>query len=272
MGDASHLRKRRLRFLKRRKARKKKTSMTMMEHLGELRRRLVVSLVAFLSLSILAFIFYEPLLEFVREPLCEVPPRLLGDQGCELVFGRVMGGFLFRLKLTALAGLVLTSPVWLYQVWAFITPGLTATEKKYAIPFAVSSFILFAAGATAAYLTLPTGIRILVQIAGEGLEPLLQAEEYLNFVGLMFLGFGFMFELPLVLFFLGLAGIVTVDMLRKQRKVALVSIVALSAVITPSQDPYTLLVLALPLYLLYELTILILRLVNRRRAKAKASV
>lgn len=270
MSNASHLRRRRLRFRQRKKT--KKSAMSMMEHLSELRRRLMVSLIAFMLISIVAFVFYEPLLEFVREPLCELPPELLGDQGCELVFGRVIGGFMFRLKLTALAGFCLAAPVWLYQIWAFITPGLTSKEKKYAIPFAISSFVLFAAGSTVAYLTLPTGIRILIQVAGEGLTPLLQAEEYLNFVGLMFLGFGVMFELPLILFFLGLAGIVTVDMLRKQRKVALVSIVALSALITPSQDPYTLLVLAVPLYLFYELTILVLRLINRRRAKAKASV
>ena len=270
MGDPSNLRRRRLRF--RKKKRSKSAAMTMMEHLGELRRRLIISVSAFLLISIGAFIFYAPLLELIRQPLCDVPRELLGRQGCDLVFSRVFGGFLFRLKLTALAGIVMTSPVWLYQIWAFVTPGLTVKEKKYAIPFAISSFLLFAAGATVAYLSLPTGIRILLEIAGEGVEPLLQAEEYLNFVGLMFLGFGLMFELPLILFFLGLAGIVTVDQLKKHRRAALVGIVALAALITPSQDPYTLLVLAGPLYLLYELTIVILRLINRRRAKAGRSV
>lgn len=268
MGDPSNLRRRRLRF--RRKKKPLRSTMTMIEHLGELRRRLMVSLTAFLLISIVAFIFYEPLLEFIRQPLCKVPPELLGDQGCNLVFRRILGGFLFRLKLTALAGLCLTSPVWLYQVWAFITPGLTVKEKKYAVPFAICSFLLFAAGGTVAYFSLPTGIRILVEIAGPGLDPLLEAEEYLNFVGLMFLGFGFMFELPLILFFLGLAGIVTVEMLGRQRRLAVVLIVALAAVVTPSQDPYTLLVLSVPLYLLYELTIVVLRIVNRRRAKAAA--
>ena len=267
---AENLRKRRLRF--RRKKKSRTSTMSMVDHLRELRRRLIVSMLAFFAISVVAFIFYEPLLEFVRQPLCEVPPRLLGDQGCDLVFSRVFGGFLFRLKLTALAGVVLTSPVWLYQIWAFITPGLTVKEKKYAIPFAVSSFLLFAAGGTVAYLTMPTGIRILMQIAGDGLEPLLQAEEYLNFVGLMFLGFGLMFELPLILFFLGLAGIVTPEMLRSQRRLALVLIVALAALVTPSQDPYTLLVLAVPLYLLYELNIVVLRIIGRRRAKRSSSL
>ena len=269
MGDPSNLRKRRLRF--RRKRQSKRSTMTMIEHLGELRRRLIVSLVAFFLISIVAFVFFEPLKDFIREPLCKVPREKLGELGCDLVFRKVLGAFMFRLKLTALAGLVLTSPIWLYQIWAFITPGLTMKEKKYAIPFAVSSFILFVAGGTVAYLMLPTGMSLLIGFAGEGVTPLLEAEEYLNFVGLMFLGFGFMFEVPLILFFLGLAGIVTVEMLKKQRRLALVLIVAMAALVTPSQDPYTLLVLAIPLYLLYELVIVILRLVARRRAKAGAA-
>lgn len=246
--------------------------MTVMEHLGELRRRLVVSLLAFLAISVAAFIFYEPLLAFIRQPLCDLPARLLGPQGCQLVFVKVMGGFLFRLKLTALAGLLFAAPVWIYQIWAFVTPGLTAREKRYAVPFVLSSVILFATGGFVAYSTLPVGIRLLVSIGGGGLVPLLGAEEYLNFIGLMFLGFGAMFEIPVVLFFLGLAEIITVDMLRKQRKVALVSLVALAAIVTPSQDPYTLLVLAVPLYGLYEVTILLLRLVMRRRSRAGQSV
>ncbi len=269
MSEASELRRRRLRF---RRHKKQSAAMTMMEHLAELRRRLIVCVTTFLLVSVVAFIFFEPLKDLVREPLCQVPRKYLGELGCDLFTRRVMGAFMFRLKLTALAGVVLSSPVWLYQIWAFVTPGLTVKEKRYAIPFAISSFVLFIAGGTVAYLMLPTGIRLLLGFAGEGVSPLLEAEEYLNFVGLMFLGFGLMFELPLILFFLGLAGVVTVDTLRKQRRLAVVLIVALAAIVTPSQDPYTLLVLSVPLYLLYELNILVLRLIERRRAKAKASV
>ncbi|HET7483694.1 MAG TPA: twin-arginine translocase subunit TatC [Actinomycetota bacterium] len=247
-------------------------TMTMMEHLSELRRRLIVSMVAFLIVSTVAFLFYEPLLDFIRRPLCDLPRDLLGPQGCRLVYLKVLGGFLFRVKLTALAGILFTSPVWLYQIWAFITPGLTSKEKRYAIPFVLTSVILFGVGAFFAYVTLPTGIRILVGLGGTSLDPLLGADEYINFVGLMFLGFGVTFELPLVLFFLGLAGILPVETLRKQRKVAIVSITALAAIVTPSQDPYTLLVLAVPLYALYELTIVVLRLITRRRERAKQSV
>ena len=255
----------------RRRRKNRAATMTVVEHLGELRTRLILSLAVFFLLSAGAFFFYNPILEFFRRPLCEMPPELLGPQGCDLVFIRVIGGFLFRLKVTALVGLMLAAPVWLYQIFAFVTPGLTAREKRYAIPFILSSVTLFVIGAALAYLSMPTGLRILVEIAGEGLVPLLGAEEYLSFVGLMLLGFGLMFEVPLILLFLGLAGVLTVAQLRRQRKAAFVIIVALAAIVTPSQDPYTMLVLALPIYGLYELTILVLALVARRRAKAEAA-
>src|ERR671919_2063341 len=270
--EASDLRRRRLRFLKRRRGRRPVSSMTIVEHLDELRSRLIFSGAAFLTISIAAFVFYEPLLDFLTHPLCALPQDILDEmpQGCRLIFTRVIGGFLFRLKVTALAAIIFSSPVWLYQIWAFVTPGLTSKERRYALPFVASSVTLFAIGTAAAYITLPTGLRVLISLAGRDLVPLLGAEEYLNFVGLMLLGFGITFEVPLVLFFLGLVGVITVEQLRSQRKVALVSIVALAAIVTPSQDPYTLLVLAVPIYVLYELTIVALRAVQKRRARRES--
>ena len=240
----------------------------MMEHLGELRNRLIVSGLAFVVLSVIAFIMYEPILALFKEPLCEVPPELLGNQGCELTFFKATGGFNFRLKLTALVGLAVASPVWMYEIYAFVTPALTPKEKRYTIPFLLTAVTLFALGAVLAYFAMPTGLRFLLRIGGEGLNPLLGAEEYLNFVGFMLLGFAVAFELPLVLFFLGLSGAVTIDQLKHQRRIAIVAIVALAAVVTPSQDPYTLMLLATPLYLLYEGTIILLRIIKRNKRKA----
>jgi len=268
MADPSNLRRRRANFLRRRQTRTS-TSMTVVEHLVELRRRLIFSGLAFVVLSTVAFFFYSPILELVRAPLCDLDPELLGPQGCRLVFTKVFGGFMFRLKMTALVGLIVSMPVWLYQLFAFIVPGLTSKERRYAVPFVISSVFLFLVGSTLAYLTMPTGIRILIAIGGEELVPFIEAEQYLNFVGLMFLGFGLTFELPLVLFFLGLAEVVSVEQLREHRRAAFVGIVALSAIITPSQDPYTMLVLAASIYLLYELTILVLKIVLRRRMEQK---
>lgn len=244
-----------------------RTNMDLMGHLRELRRRMVLSLGAFIGLSVIAFFFYPVLLELIRRPLCALDPSYLGPQGCDLIFTKVGGGFAFRLKVTALAGIFLAAPVWLYQLWAFVTPGLTKREKKYALPFVFTSVLLFIAGGAIAYLALPQGLRLLLTIGGEGLVALLDAEKYLSFVGLMVLGFGVMFEMPIFLFFLGLVGVLTSTQLRKQRRLAGVSIVALAAVVTPSQDPYTLLALSVPLYLLYESTIIALRLVDKGRAK-----
>ena len=242
--------------------------MSMVDHLGELRSRIMKSLAAFIVISIAAFFFYEPILEFFRSPLCEVDPDRLGPQGCDLIFNKLIGGFNFRLKMTALVGIAVTSPVWLYQIWAFVAPALNTKEKRYAIPFMAFSTLLFLMGASVAYFVLPAGINFLVGIGGPDLVPFLGAEEYLNFVGLMLLGFGLMFELPLVLFFLGLIGAVSIEQLRKGRRSAILIIVILAAVITPSQDPYTMLLLSAPLYLFYEITIVLLSLVLKRRAKA----
>lgn len=262
--SASNLRKRRFAFMRRRQ-RTTGTHMSMVGHLAELRTRLIVSLAAFLLLSILAFIFYDPIFDFIIEPLCALPPEKLGPQGCKLIQTTPMEGFQVRLKLTAMVGLILASPVWLYQLWAFIVPGLTKQERRYAIPFVVSSVTLFLVGATFAYLLLPTGLRVLIALGGNDLVAFLRADGYINFVGLMLIAFGVTFELPLVLLFLGLAGVLSVETLRKHRKMAIVAIAALSAVVTPSQDPYTMLAMAVPLYLLYEVTILLLRFLTRNR-------
>jgi sec-independent protein translocase protein TatC len=265
MGGASDLVRRRRIFRRRRKRKAAGATMSVMEHLGELRTRLIIAAVAFVAISLVAFFFYEPILEFFRRPLCSVDPDLLGPQGCNLNYFKLLGAFNFRLKMTALVGIALSSPIWLYQVWAFVTPALTSKERRYALPFLITSIVLFLGGAATAYLVLPTGVRFLVAIGGDDLQPLLGAEEYLNFVGLMLLGFGLMFELPMVLFFLGLAGVLSIEQLRASRRVAIVVIVALAAVVTPSQDPYTMLILSIPMYGFYELTILALALVLRRR-------
>ncbi len=267
MGTASDLRKRRLAFLRRRR-RDKPAAMTMMEHLGELRTRLITSAAAFVVVSIVAFIFYDPIFDVLLRPLCALPEDQLGPNGCRLVQLNVLEGFQVRLKLTALVGIAASSPIWLYQLWAFITPALEKREKRYALPFILSSVLLFVGGAFVAYLLLPTGLKILIGLGGENLVPNLRADSYISFIGLMLIAFGVTFELPLLLLFLGLVGVVTPASLRQHRRAAIVSIVALAALVTPSQDPYTMLAMALPLYVLYEVVILILAAVARRRAKA----
>lgn len=265
MAEAEKLRRRRLRFLRRRRRKRAESAMTLVEHLSELRGRIIISALAFAIVSGVAFGLFDPLLNFLLHPLCEMPRHLLGPSGCRLNFFGVVEPFMVRFKVAAMAGIVVSSPVWLYETWAFVVPGLTDTERNYALPFVATSIFLFLVGATFAYLTLPFGLRFLIGIGGPNLTPLLRADNYLNFVGLMIMVFGVTFELPLVLFFLGLARVVTVEQLRQQRRLAIVVIFVIAAVVTPSQDPYTMTIMAVPLYLLYELTIVLLRLLLKRR-------
>lgn len=265
-GEAGNLRRRRLAF--RRKKPPAAPTMSMMEHLSELRTRLIVALVGFGVVSVAAFFFFEPLTDFLLRPLCGLPEDKLGPNGCELVFTSAMEPVSVRLKVTAMAGILASSPLWLYQLWAFIVPGLTPKERKYAIPFVISSVTLFVVGTVFAYVTLPNALEFLVGFGGDNLTPLFAANEYLGFVSIILIIFGVVFELPLLLFFLGLAGVVTLEGLRKARRGALVGITILAAVVTPSQDPYTMLAMSAPLYLFYEAVILLLSLREKRRRKA----
>lgn len=265
MAEGGNLRRRLKIFRNRKKG--PATTMSMMEHLAELRTRLMIALGAFLLISVVAFFFFDQISDFLLRPLCKLPPDRLGPNGCRLVFTSAMEPVTVRLKVTAMVGMVAASPVWLYQLWAFVVPGLTPKEKKYAFPFVASSVTLFLAGASFAYLTLPSALRFLIGFAGDNLIPFFTANEYLGFVGLLIMIFGVVFELPLLLYFLGLAEVVTVEALRKARRPAIVGITVVAAVATPSQDPYTMLAMSVPLYLLYELDIFLLGLREKRKRK-----
>jgi sec-independent protein translocase protein TatC len=241
--------------------------MTMMEHLGELRTRLIVSAAAFLIVSIIAFFLFQPIATFLLRPLCSLPRKQLGPQGCKLIVTGVLEPFLVRLKVTAVVAMIATSPVWLYELWAFISPGLRSNEKRLAGPFVGSSVALFAFGGVFAYLTLPFGLRFLLGLGGGDLIPFLKADAYLNFVLLLIVAFGITFELPMLLLFLALAGIVSLEQLVHHRKSALVAAFVIGAVVTPTQDPYTMSAMAIPLYLLYEVVIVVLRIRARRSAR-----
>ena len=245
--------------------------MTVIEHLDELRSRLIKSLIAFLLISVVAFAFFQPISDFLLRPLCELPADKLGPQGCRLIAVGPLEPFLVRLKVTAIVAIVLSAPIWLYQIWAFVTPGLTLKEKRYAAPFIACSVFLFSLGCFFAYVTLPAALNLLIGLGAGEIVPFFRANDYLNFVGLILLAFGLSFLLPLVLFFLGLAGVVTRDALRSHRRHAMVIIALLAAIITPSQDPYTMLAMAVPLYLLFELVIFLLKFVEKRRAAREAT-
>ena len=237
--------------------------MSLVEHLTELRRRLFVSILAVAAGAVVAFAFYDHILNFTIGPYCELPqpPRPPGP--CSLIITDPLEGFAARLKVATYGGLFLASPVVLYQIWRFITPGLNPNEKRYAIPFVTSSIVLFCVGVLIAKLTFPRALEFLVGVGGPDITAFFSPAKYLRLITLMVLAFGVAFEFPVVLVFLQLARVLTSRRLASWRRAAVVVIFVVAAVITPSQDPYSLLAMAVPMYLFYEASILVGRLLKR---------
>jgi sec-independent protein translocase protein TatC len=233
--------------------------MTVVEHLTELRRRLFICVIAVTLAAIVVYIFSLDIIHF----LIEYYQDAIDDPNRELIFTGPLDAFATRLKVATYGGIALAFPVWLFQVWRFITPGLEPREKRYAVPFVLTSILLFALGGFVALITLPKALDFLLNLGGSELQPLLTADRYLSLVTLMILAFGLAFEFPVVLTFLLLARVITTRQLRRWRRAAIVIIVIFAAVITPSQDPYSLLFMAVPMYIFYEICIIIGRVLKR---------
>lgn len=243
-----------------------------MEHLGELRDRLFKAAVALTLGAVVGYIVFPQALELLIAPYCDVPTAFRPDSDgpCTLIQTRVLEGFTVRIKTSLVIGLFLGGPVIFYQLWRFITPGLTAQERRYALPFVVLSQLFFAAGIAFAYFVIPQGLKVLLAIAGDGITPLLQAGEYLSFFLTMSVAFGVTFLVPLVLIFLSLLGIVTAAPLRRARPYAIVGAAILAALVTPTTDPVTMLLMMAPLVIFYELSIVAAWLIERRRRRRAA--
>jgi sec-independent protein translocase protein TatC len=243
-------------------------TMTVVEHLEELRHRLIVCLYAVAGGAVVGWFLFNPFKNLIQAPYCDYigsHPEVAPVTGCELYFQGPMDATLVKIKVVVFLGLVIALPVILYQLWAFVAPGLTAKEKKYSIPFVVSSCLLFLMGAAVAYLMLPKGLAFLLGFAGEGIVPLLTADRYIGFVVLVALAFGVSFLFPIFLIFLELAGILSPELLSKYRRYSILGIAIFAAVITPSSDPYTMLAMMIPMYLFYEASIIIGRFLKRSR-------
>lgn len=237
--------------------------MTLVQHLEELRRRLIICAIAVAVGSIGGFILYRPVLNFLQEPYREAVASLPETITDKLIVTTPTEPFLAFLKIGLFVGLGLALPVILYQLWRFITPGLTSRERKLGIPFVLASLVLFAGGTVFAFAVVPRGLAFLFSFGGDNLVPLLTIDRYLSFLFFLVLAFGLSFELPLILLFLTGVGVLSSVQLRRWRRYALMGTVVFAAVATPTQDPYTMLLMAVPIYLLYEGAILIARAFKR---------
>lgn len=233
-------------------------SMTLVEHLTEMRKRLFISCAAIAVGAIIAFILYARILDFLVQPYCQIK-----HGNCKLYVQSPLDGIATRLKIAGYGGLMLASPVVLWELWRFITPGLHKQEKKYAIPFIMASTGLFFFGVLLGYLTFPKALEFLISIGGSQIQEIFSPKEYVSFFLKVMLAFGVSFEFPVILVFLELVGALSAKKLSSWRRPAIVIIIAAAAVITPSQDPYSLFAMAIPMYVFYELSILIGRILKK---------
>jgi sec-independent protein translocase protein TatC len=233
--------------------------MPMLDHLAELRNRIIISIAAVAIGGVVAFVFSNQIITF----LISFYRDALHNQHAKLVNLSPVDGFVIRLKVATYGGIVLALPIWLYELWRFVTPALDPREKRYAIPFVASALVLFALGAFVAFLTLEPALKFLIQVGGPSQQAAYTSEKYLSLIALMIVAFGLSFEFPIVLVFLLIAHVITTAQLRHARRWAAVGIVTFAAVITPSQDPYSLFFMAAPMYLFYEGSIIIGRILKR---------
>lgn len=239
--------------------------MTLVEHLTELRRRLVKAILALAVGGVIGFLLYEPVLRILQDPYCQVQPG-----NCNFIVTDPLQSFSVRLKVSAYVGLLIALPVVLWQLWRFITPGLYPKEKRYAIPFVFSSVVLFFLGSGLALWTFPNALQFLNDIGGVELEAMYTPDKYLSLVTFMMLAFGVGFEFPIVLVFLQMSGALTWQRLASWRRWAIVGIFVIVSIITPSGDPFTLFALSLPMVLFYEASILFGRFIIKRRDEDEA--
>ncbi len=263
-------------FTAKRKNRPTPDNMTLGEHLGELRRRLIICVIAFAIAGTVAVVAYEPILHFLLRPLCSVDAStvhhtsktggslIIASNGtCNLFVTSPLDGLTLRIKIALFGGLVLASPVILFQLWRFVTPGLKASERRYAVPFVLSAFFLFLLGAATAYITLPHALGWLKSVGGPNLQAIYDPIPYLGLILLMMTIFGLTFEFPVVLVSLELARVVTPGRLLKSWRWAVIIIVVVAAVFTPSSDPFSMFALAIPLTFFYFISIGIGKLLGR---------
>ena len=236
--------------------------MPLMEHIRELRNRLLKAVLALAVGMAIGFIpqVYDRLWRFVEHPF------LLAAGHDKLIVIGVFDGFMLRVQIAFFFGLIITSPFWLYQIWAFLAPGLYRREKKWAYMFVGAAAPLFAAGAALAYYVMSRGLHYLLALVPSGVSVMATVSNYLSYFEAMILGFGLAFELPLALVMLNMVGILSHDRIRKWRRIMIFSVFVFAGIASPSPDPLTMLMLAGPCVVLIEVAEVLIWANDRRRA------
>jgi len=246
--------------------------MPVMDHLRELRNRVVKMALALAAGMIVGFVFFNPVWRLIERPLCHTVVR--GHTGCDtlgvnqLALSGPLDSFYLRIKVAFIVAVIVSAPVWLYQVWAFIAPGLYAREKRWGYIFLGTAFPLFLTGVALAYLSLGRSMHYLLGLTPAGVANIISVDQYMSFVMAMMLAFGIAFLVPLLIVMLNQAGILTHERFRKWRRVMIFAVFLIAGMANPSPDPITMLVLGGACALLVEVAEFIVWSHDRRKARA----
>jgi sec-independent protein translocase protein TatC len=245
--------------------------MALTDHLREFRARLIRSMLVLVVAFIVMLYFYDPLLDFISKPYYDAVATLKNEVDAELVATGIGAGLLLQLKLCGVAAIVVSAPYWIYQIWAFILPGLHPQERKWSRVVAAIAGPLFFLGVALGYYILPKGIQVLIDFVPTDVTSLVDFGAYFSFVTRMLLIFGIAMEIPFFVILLNLAGVVSGKTLGRYRPWIVIGVFVFAAVATPSTDPFSMLMLAIPLQILFIVAEIVARLVDRARGRGADS-